>query len=406
MHKVYDSLHGFIRLNGIENALVDTPVFQRLRYIRQLGTSYLVYPGATHTRLEHSLGVMELATRMYDQVTAKSTLQKSEDHDYYRQVIRLSALCHDLGHLPLSHVAEKALLGKKGHEQYTVKAIQSEQMEPIWGKVEEKYPGRHVQEDVIKFSIGEEHCRDYPFTPWEKALSQLISGDFFGADRIDYLLRDAKCTGVTYGFFDYEQLIETLCILPSLHHDQKSLELGVEENGIESCEALLLARHFMYKRVYQVPSVKAYSFHMSRFLTTYLSNLLDLSNLEQYFSFTDNEILTAVYKVAKDVSHPAYLDAVCFIDRKKRFRARELPAGITEERLQELKEDLKIPSELISYTLSKEGDKTSRLSFPVLTARGDIAAVKDYSQIVIPSKKSSWVYIAPEFVERFFTKLL
>ena len=114
--KIYDSVHGFIHFNEIESALIDTEVFQRLHYIHQLGISYMIYPGATHTRFEHSLGTMHIATQIFDQI--------SED-PYWRQIVRLAALCHDLGHLPFSHVAEEVLLGAKGHEEWTLKIIES-----------------------------------------------------------------------------------------------------------------------------------------------------------------------------------------------------------------------------------------------------------------------------------------
>ena len=252
--KIYDPIHGFIKLGELEAWLVDSPVFQRLHDIRQLGVTYLVYPGATHTRFEHSLGVMHVATEIFDQITAKYPPCHAYNLEYWRQIVRLSALCHDLGHLPFSHVAEKILLGKGGHERWTLNVIESSFLEPLWQKISCGDQGCCPRDDVIRISLGEEKLKEInhplantPFTDWEKVMSQVITGDFFGADRIDYLLRDTKCTGVSYGLFDYAQLIEMLCILPDT--DSQRLVLGVEENGIESCEALLLARHFMHKRV-------------------------------------------------------------------------------------------------------------------------------------------------------------
>src|SRR3990167_8889868 len=98
--KIYDALHGFIRFNPIEQKLIDSAPFQRLRFIHQLGIAYFVYPGATHSRFEHSLGTMEIATRIAQQIGASAD---------WVQIIRLAALCHDLGHLPFSHDAEEAL---------------------------------------------------------------------------------------------------------------------------------------------------------------------------------------------------------------------------------------------------------------------------------------------------------
>ncbi len=148
--KIYDSVHGFIHMSEIESALIDTEIFQRLRYIHQLGISYMVYPGGTHTRFEHSLGTMHLTSRIFDQVA------REEDRPYWKQVLRLAALCHDLGHLPFSHVAEKQLLGSFGHEKWTLKMIKSAYMEPVWEKMEEAYPGWPAAEHVAKFALGEE----------------------------------------------------------------------------------------------------------------------------------------------------------------------------------------------------------------------------------------------------------
>ncbi|MBI3211089.1 MAG: HD domain-containing protein [Simkania negevensis] len=136
IQKIYDSVHRFIHIDPIESALIYSPPFQRLLYINQLGVTFFVYPGATHRRFEHSLGVMELSSAIYDQITKEAALvsfpgaaQKvlslslpspnSSEHIYWKKILRLSSLCHDLGHLPFSHVAEKALLGEEGHEGWT-----------------------------------------------------------------------------------------------------------------------------------------------------------------------------------------------------------------------------------------------------------------------------------------------
>ena len=116
--EIRDPVHVFIRLDTDECKVLDSRPFQRLRHIHQLALTYLVYPGATHRRFEHSLGVMELATRAYDVVTQPENIYHDSvrdllpQHDsiedkYWRRVLRMAALCHDLGHLPFSHGAEK-----------------------------------------------------------------------------------------------------------------------------------------------------------------------------------------------------------------------------------------------------------------------------------------------------------
>ncbi len=398
--RIYDAVHGFIRFNNIEQKLIDSFCFQRLHYLHQLGIAFLVYPGATHTRFEHSLGVMELASRMFDRVILRSrqhfNVPFDQDFSYWKQVVRLAALCHDLGHLPFSHVAEKALIGEGGHEQWTLEIIRSAQLHDVWNGFSTSQ--RDLSEDVAKISLGQRRWKELSgksMTSWENLLSEMITGDFFGADRIDYLLRDARSTGVAYGVFDYHQLIEMLCILPSSHSD--SWCLGVEENGVDACEALLLARHFMHERVYQYPSVKSYSFHLSNFMKAIYHGRIDPNEISFYLSLTDNEVLSELRKAALDPLLPGHLDASCIFDRKKRFKAISYPSGISEEVLKGVLGNLKIPASQAFWSLPSSKKKNFTLSFPVLKRSGAVVAAQSVSRISIPATALGWVFVAPEW---------
>jgi HD superfamily phosphohydrolase len=346
---------------------------------------------------------MELASAIFDRVLLKPSFSlKIEEREYWRQIVRLAALCHDLGHLPFSHVAEKALLGKEGHEKWTLKIIQSRHLKPVWDLVEKAFPNHDVTSDVIKISIGQKKLEEiapgvYFFSPWEKVVSQMISADFFGADRIDYLLRDAQCTGVAYGLFDYHQLIEMLCILPC----NEGWELGIEENGVESCEALLLARHFMHKRVYQYSSVKAYAFHLIRFMLQMFPNVKD--DIDEYLAFTENEVLASLNASAK--LGTGHKDAFSLMRRERRFKAIALTPALDESLLQGLKERASIPDEAISWDLNKHKKKPVGLSFPVLKKNQKILDASLCSNILIPLETTSWVFVAPEY-ERALSDLL
>jgi HD superfamily phosphohydrolase len=393
--KIYDAVHGFIRFSELERILIDSEPFQRLHYVHQLGIAHIVYPGATHTRFEHSLGCMELATRIFDRITSKQfTLA---DSNYWLQIIRLAALCHDLGHLPFSHDAEKILLGPAGHEEWTLKIIQSEHLRPVWSVLQAEFPEKNVVADVLKMAIGEKKLLEMgaacAFSLEERVLSQVITGDFFGADRIDYLLRDAQCTGVAYGLFDYHQLIEMLCILP----DGSELQLGIEENGIESCEALLLARHFMHQRVYQYSSVKAYKFHLARFMKSFFERGDYLANLENYLSLSDSEVLSALRRSAKDPTSPGHLDADALVRRDKRFKAIALKEGIGEDTIKNIIANLDIPEDLIFWEPASHQRQLKGLAFPVQTRSGSILLANELSQITIPSGGLQWAYVAPEY---------
>lgn len=400
--KIYDAVHGFIRFSELERMLIDSEPFQRLHYVHQLGIAHIVYPGATHTRFEHSLGCMELATRIFDRITSKFTFS---DDNYWLQIIRLAALCHDLGHLPFSHDAEKELLGPSGHEEWTLKIIQSEHLSPVWSVLQSEFPEKNVVADVLKMSIGEKKLLEmeaaFAFSAEERVLSQVITGDFFGADRIDYLLRDAQCTGVAYGLFDYHQLIEMLCILPV----GPELQFGIEENGMESCEALLLARHFMHQRVYQYSSVKAYKFHLARFMKTFYAQGDYLANLENYLTLSDSEILSALRSSAKDPKLPGHLDADALVRRDKRFKAIPLKEAIEEETLKAIVSELDLPVDLIFWEPAAQKPQLKGLSFPVQTRSGSILAASELSQIKIPSGGMQWAYIAPQYERALRLKL-
>lgn len=412
--RIYDSVHGFIPFDEFEKELIDSLPFQRLHYIHQLGIAYLVYPGATHTRFEHSLGVMHLATLIFEKI-CKSVRpdifhfvprKGSSDYLYWRRVLRMAALCHDLGHLPFSHAAEKDLLGSAGHEVWTLKIIDSDYLKPVWEKLKsspsylEDLIDRDIITDIKKIAIGEEKYIENggkAFSPWERIVSEVITGDFFGADRIDYLLRDAKSTGIAYGLFDYQQLIEMIKILPSAEHGADELVLGIDENGLESCEALLLARHFMHRRIYQYSSVKAYNFHLRRYMkAVYFKNML--KSVEDFLSISDTDIISALNKAAKSSSLPGHRDAKCVIFRQHRFRAIALPDEMEEKDLIAFKTRENLTDDDIDWEFHNLESPPNRFSFPVSRRHVIIQKARECSDLLlkVPARKSNWVYISPE----------
>jgi HD superfamily phosphohydrolase len=390
--KIYDSVHGFIHIDSLENGLIHTWPLQRLHYIHQMGITFLVYPGGTHRRFEHSLGVMELATRIYDEIT-KTDLDAipnpgSSKHTYYRRILRLAALCHDIGHLPFSHTAEQRMLGKGGHEKWTANIINSPYLTSIWDALQKEDKG-NVKEDVIKVALG---GKGVALSPWERIVSSIITGDFFGADRIDYLIRDSQHTGLSYGLFDYHQLIEMLKIIPC---SDTELILGIEENGLESCEALLLARHYMHKRLYQYATVKSYSFHMARFMETVFKDAIQ--DIESYLSLTDSEVLSALNKASRDPSHRGHFDAKCLLFRSSRFSAISLPAACKSSDLKQLQKKLSIGDHEIGWEMSERKEKHIGLTFPVLKEDGALETGDKLSNIYIPVEERSWIFVAPKY---------
>ena len=190
-HEVRDAVHVFVDFDDDERKVVDCPAFQRLRAIHQLAMTYEVYPGATHRRFEHSLGVMHLAGRVYD-VVAENSYKISDDvrevvpdpaqgeHGYWRAVVRMAALCHDLGHLPFSHAAENLLPQGASHELMTWRIVHSD---PIAELMDSMTPP--LRPDVVaKIAIGPDKV---------EKLEKLISPDHkvaFFATRGDSLRGD------------------------------------------------------------------------------------------------------------------------------------------------------------------------------------------------------------------------
>jgi HD superfamily phosphohydrolase len=326
-HELRDPIHVFIRLSSEERRVLDSRPFQRLRYIHQLALTYLVYPGATHRRFEHSLGVMELAGRIFDVVTdpahvtdlvgrAVPEIGDPEKLGYWRKVLRMAALCHDIGHLPFSHAAEHELLPKGwDHERLTLDLIQSEDMRVIW---EEMTPPLRV-DDIAKLAVGPKKRSD--LSAWETILAEMIVGDAFGADRMDYLLRDSHHAGVSYGRFDHHRLIDTLRLLiaPDDRSEVAEPSLGLEEGGLHSAEALLLARYFMYSQLYFHPVRRIYDIHLKDFLREWLPGGRFSTNAQDLLKLTDNEVTAAFFDAAAESGKPGY-DAARRIVRREHYR--------------------------------------------------------------------------------------
>jgi HD superfamily phosphohydrolase len=328
IHEIRDPIHVFVRLDNHERKVLNSRPFQRLRHIHQLALTYLVYPGATHKRFEHSLGVMELATRVFDVVTNPDNvtdeirnslpqLGNQDERQYWRRVLRMAALCHDIGHLPFSHAAEKELLPNGwDHEKLTQVIIACDEMKKMWDSVK---PPLNSQ-DIVKLAVGPKKMKDCQFSDWEAILSEIIVGDAFGVDRMDYLLRDSHHIGVAYGKFDHYRLIDTLRILPTPSAGEDGAEgepaLGVEEGGLQSAEALMLARYLMYSQVYFHPIRRIYDIHLIDFLKEWLDKGVFPTDLDHFLRLTDNEVTSALLDVASDNNKAGYLHARRIVHRE------------------------------------------------------------------------------------------
>lgn len=313
LHEVRDAVHVFARYDPDERRVIDSRPVQRLRRIHQLALSYLIYPGAAHTRFEHSLGVMELAGRVFDVITDPDhvlpeaarvlpELTRREDLPWWRRAVRLAALCHDIGHLPFSHAAEHDLLPSgKTHETMTREILLSPELAPLLGSFQPPIPA----DLVSKLAVGQKHATDVEWSPWETLLSEVIVDDAFGVDRMDYLLRDSLHSGVSYGRFDHYRLIDTLRIVVPSDPESGEIgvpELGVEFGGLHSATSLLLARFFMFSQVYFHPVRVVYDLHLIDFLRSWLRGGQFPDDVDDYLRLTDDELLSVIFSVRDQAS--------------------------------------------------------------------------------------------------------
>lgn len=227
---IKDSIHGFIEISDEEEKIIDVPEFQRLRHVRQLALAHLVYPGANHTRFEHSLGTMHIAGKI------------AENLGLDVRKARLLGLLHDLGHVAFSHESERVLLKYLGsHEEIGRKIIESSEIgEVVFSNYSKK-----------EFFSGPE--------------MEIIDHDL-GADRLDYLNRDSYYTGVAYGVIDEGRIVSMLSL------DKKNKKIYLERGGLEAAESMLIARFMMFFTVYFHKTVRIASAMLQRAIEQSISS--------------------------------------------------------------------------------------------------------------------------------------
>lgn len=431
--EIRDPIHVFLDVAKPLLPVIASKPFQRLRSVHQLAMTYMVYPGASHKRFEHSLGVSHLAGQLFDVITESRQLSAEieelipDDRKYWRNTLQIAALCHDMGHLAFSHAAESRLLPKGwSHENLTIQIIKSDLMAEVFAKIDSPKPD--VQE-VLKLAIGvKEGAKKLPgvkFTPWEAILADIITGDTFGADRMDYLLRDSHHTGVAYGRFDHHRLVQTVRILPPADapsdgdgedsEPASAFTLGVEKGGLQSAEALQLARYFMFSQVYYHRTRRIFDLHLKDFMLEWLpaiyppdapaqgsdAGLYPLET-ETFLSITDDEVMSALRRAASDEAAPGHVHARRIVHREQ-FRGFYSPSA----------SDLKITSgageAIYLAAVKKFGEENVRfapnpskskpaVSFPVLEYGGRVSDSTALSEVFVKllQPNEEHVYVAQE----------
>ncbi|MEA1957761.1 MAG: HD domain-containing protein [Euryarchaeota archaeon] len=244
MRKVIkDPIHGYIEIDDLAIAVIDTVEMQRLRRIRQLGFSYLVYPGANHTRFEHSLGVYHLICLLLDRLE----VAKEEE-----QELIVASLIHDIGHGPYSHVTEPVIKKITGNSHEDIEDIifKQEVEVEVDAKVEvDVESAKTIVEVLDELSLDTQRIAGYikgermaEYVEGERDLSKVLNGEI-DVDKMDYLVRDSYYTGVAYGVVDNIRIIHGL--------DFVNGKVVITEKGILPAEYLLFSRFLMYPTVYK-----------------------------------------------------------------------------------------------------------------------------------------------------------
>src|SRR5688572_2256192 len=293
-----DPLWNNIRVDELTLKLVDTDVFQRLRYVRQLGLAFLVYPGATHSRFEHALGTYHLSrgTLSFLADRDKSQMVTAEE----QAIVRAAALLHDVGHYPFSHALEE--IGQLHHEDVARPMIMSGPVSAILSAGISPDAPQRVFELIRGASAS--------------PLQGLISGSL-DLDKIEYLKRDGFMCGVPYGEIDVDRLTNSMLVLKDPHSGRAVL--GVREKGLSALESLLFAKYQMYRNVYWHHGVRSATAMYKRMVDDALR--IGAIDAELLPSYTDEGLLHRL-----EHAHPTpILDALR--TRKLYKRALEWPAS-------------------------------------------------------------------------------
>ena len=267
-YEIRDPIHGFVTLTEWEWDIINHPAFQRLRRIRQLSMTDMVYPGAMHTRFEHSLGVMHVVTRMFDSLVERERDFLQSDAIGFsvgglerdRIIVRLAALLHDCGHAPFSHAAEALMpenpRTKKAfkHENFSAAIIKTLFKEVIESRKDSQNHG--VKAEEVAQLVDE----DKTVSLGRRVLWKSLISSQLDADRSDYLLRDSHHAGVAYGHYDLDRLIVTLRV--GMSADNETPLVTIDQSGIHVAEALIIARYMMFTQVYFQKTRRIYDLHL------------------------------------------------------------------------------------------------------------------------------------------------
>ncbi len=315
---IFDNIHGYITLNRVETRILETLYYQRLRWIRQLGFSFYIFPGATHTRHAHALGVSHVMDRILRALGLATTDDKlfdpkaHDDKTTFHRMMRLAAMLHDIGTFPFSHSVEMAYINFWRHQAEVGKPKYVANHETL---------GMHIIQNTDFEGGITRILKEEGIDPME--LSRIISGKSdnllanqlmhadVDADRMDYLIRDAHHTGVKIGLFDLDFLIRSL----RLHQANGHSMLCIHEDGINVVDSFLVSRYFWYSQIihegtgykFDLLAAKICEYFLENKLSYSFENLVEkvVMNPNEYFTFNDSYFMAKLHEyLAGRIKHP------------------------------------------------------------------------------------------------------
>ena len=273
---IIDPIHDFIRVYNSELKIIDSPIFQRLRRIKQLSGAHLIYPGAQHTRFEHSLGVMHIASMASNSLKEKGILKSHDIRD-----IRLAALLHDIGHGPFSHLFEEVLEKRQkiSHEDIGKKIILKTEIGDFISK------SGFDKRFICKLAFGDSKFQ---------FMNELISGAL-SADIMDYLLRDGYFTGAEHAKIDHNRLTYSLDVFKD--------KLALDKSALVNFETMMISRYQMFKAVYFHKTVRAGEVMLLEAMDLARNELgLTSMNVDEFVKLTDDSILADLLSLPENKS--------------------------------------------------------------------------------------------------------
>ena len=315
---IIDPIHDFVRVNSNELKIIDTPIFQRLRRIRQLSGAHLIYPGAQHTRFEHSLGVMHMASMAGHALNEKGIV--SSDNI---QNLRFAGLLHDIGHGPFSHIFEELLQKRKmSHEDIGRDIILKTQIGDLISA------NGFNKKFITELAFGDSKFQ---------FMNEIISGAL-SADIMDYLLRDGYFTGAEHAKIDHNRLTYSLDVYKN--------KLALEKSALVNFETMMISRYQMFKAVYFHKTVRAGEVMLLESMYLAEEELgLSSTSLNEYLKLTDEVILSKLLnlpernsklRIAKKIATD-YLNRNLF---KSVFEVSVTGNAITKKRMQSIREEV------------------------------------------------------------------